>query len=67
MLERKIVPGLRRRQPSKIKPECASEGSFLGDALSERDRDRIPMKALSLEPLAMRLRLRYRLEENGRP
>jgi hypothetical protein len=33
----------------------------LGDALSERDRDRIRMKALSREPLAVRLRLSYPL------
>jgi transposase len=33
----------------------------LGDALSERDRDRVRIKALSREPLAMRLRLRYPL------
>jgi hypothetical protein len=33
---------------SKIKPECASEDSFLGDALSERDRDRIRTEAGSL-------------------
>ena len=33
----------------------------MGDALSERDRDRIRMKALSREPLAVRLRLSYPL------
>jgi len=48
MGEREILPGLISRQPSKIKPGCASEESFLGDALSERARDRIRMKAVSL-------------------
>jgi hypothetical protein len=67
MLEREILPGLSRRQPSKIKPGCASEESFLGDALSKRDKDRVRMKALSLEPLAMRLRLKYRLSANSHP
>jgi len=33
----------------------------LGDALSERDRDRIRKKALSREALAIRLRHRYPL------
>jgi hypothetical protein len=33
----------------------------LGDALSERDRDRIRMKALNREPSAMRLWFRYPL------
>ena len=53
MWERDILPGLRRRQPSKIKPECDSEESFLGDALSERYSDRIGIKALSLKPCAL--------------
>jgi hypothetical protein len=39
--------------PSKIKPEWDSEESFLGDVLSERSRDRIGMKALSLMPCAL--------------
>jgi hypothetical protein len=65
MWEREILPGLTGRQPSKIKSECASEESFLGDALSERDRDRIRKKALSREALAIRLRHRYPLEKNG--
>jgi len=47
MSSREILLGLTGRKPSKIKPECASEESFLGDALSERDRDRTGMKALS--------------------
>jgi hypothetical protein len=53
MWEQKILPELTGRQPSKIKPECASEESFLGDALSERHRDRIDMKAVSLMPYAL--------------
>jgi len=57
--------GTSGQEPSKIKPECASEESLLGDALSERDRDRIGLKALSREPLVMRLRLKYPLEKNG--
>jgi hypothetical protein len=48
MWERDILPGLGGRLPSKIKPECDSEESFLGDALSERHRDRIGIKALRL-------------------
>jgi hypothetical protein len=40
MWEKEILPELIRRQPSKIKPEFGSEESFLGDALSEKDRDR---------------------------
>jgi hypothetical protein len=52
MWERQILPGVTGRQPSKIKPECASEESFLGDALSERNRDRIRMLTLSLKPCA---------------
>jgi len=39
--------GTSGQEPSKIKPGCASEESFLGDALEERTRDRIRMKALS--------------------
>ena len=45
---RDILPGLTGRQPSKIKPEYAPEESSLGDALSERARDRIRLIALSL-------------------
>ena len=71
MWERDILPGLTGHQPPKIKPEWASEESFLGDALSERARDRIPMKALSLYPYALRLWSqavsRYRLEGNSHP
>ena len=51
---------LSRRQPSKIKPGCASEESFLGDALSKRDRDRIRMKALSLWPCAFGSNIAFR-------
>jgi len=47
-----MISGTSGQEPSKIKPECASEESFLGDALSERNRDRIRMKTLSLEPCA---------------
>jgi len=42
--------GTSGQEPSKIKPEYAPEESFLGDALSERDRDRIRMKAPSFWP-----------------
>jgi len=81
--------GTSGQEPSKIKPECAYEESFLGDALEETGRDRIEMKALSLacpvgdpegtrreynrrelgrrEPLAIRLRLRYRVSGNSHP
>ena len=55
MSEQEILPGLTGRQPSKIKPECASEESLLGDALSERDRDRIQMEAVGLWPFAFGL------------
>ena len=67
MWEREILPGLAGRQPSKIKPEGASEEFFLGDALEERDRDRTRMKALSLEPLVVRLRLTYPFSGNSHP
>ena len=53
MWKRDILPGLTGRSPPKIKPECYSEGSFLGDALSERHRDRIRTEALSLMPCAL--------------
>jgi hypothetical protein len=53
-LEREILPGLLWCKPSKIKPERTWEESFLGDALSERDRDRIWTKAPSLTPCALR-------------
>jgi 3-oxoacyl-[acyl-carrier-protein] synthase III len=43
-----LVKRLLWCKPSKIKPERTWEESFLGDALSERDRDRIRMTALSL-------------------
>jgi hypothetical protein len=66
MSERDILPELSGRQPSKIKPECGCEEFFWGDALSERPRDRIRMKAPSLacpEPFGLELtaeRLRRR-------
>jgi hypothetical protein len=48
MSEPHILQGLSGRKPSKIKPEYAPEEFFLGDTLSERDRDRLRMKAMSL-------------------
>jgi hypothetical protein len=53
MSEQEILPGLARRTPSKVKLECASKKSFSGDALSERDWDRVPMNAVSLKPCAL--------------
>jgi hypothetical protein len=47
--------GTSGQEPSKIKPECASEESFLGDALSERNRDRTGMKAVSLKLVPCRI------------
>jgi len=39
--EREILPGLIGRKPSKIKTGQELEESFLGEALSERNRDRL--------------------------
>ena len=50
-----MIIGTSGQEPSKIKPEYAPEESFLGDGLSERDRDRIQMKALSCEAYGLRL------------
>jgi len=49
MSERKILPGLTGRQPSKIKPGDAPQKYFFGDALSERNTD--PFQWFTIAPL----------------